>query len=360
MEIKYQVHNGNGNGHHSKNGNGHVEHNNGNGNGNGHTVLLNQDRFSVLESEKPRLFFSQQEVIEKSGIRKNILLFMLFLLASVYISSIQISSSVTDRNAMLVPFERTDLTSPKDGFLSEVFVKEGEAVKKSQLLMKVIATHDQYLLSGSVLEVEMIKRELEASRIELKISILKLRDVKSLKILGSVNKQAIEEAFLLYQLQYKKLESLQMKLKQAAANATFLKTNLQVGEIRAPYDSIVISDTKLKEKAFVKEGEFLLTLTGPGSVLEFTLNEEDYPRISVGSKARIKFYAFPEEIYAGEVIGFQTSAEGYSKSFIRKRTIKVLIQCEHLPQTIRNGMSAKVTIKAAPKNIVGRIYHEIF
>ncbi len=351
MEIKYQVHNGNGNGHHSKNGNGH---------GNGHAVLLNQDRFSVLESEKPRLFSSQQEVIEKSGIRKNILLFMLFLLASVYISSIQISSSVSDRNAMLVPFERTDLTSPKAGFLSDVFVKEGEAVKKNQLLMRVVATHDQHLLSGSVLEVKMIKRELEASRIELKISILKLRDLKSLKILGSVKKQAIEEAFLLYQLQYKKLESFQMKLKQAEANATFLKTNLRVGEIRAPYDGIVISDTKLKEKAFVKEGEFLLTVVSPSSILEFTLNEEDYPRISKGSEARVKFYAFPEKIYVGKVIGFKISAEGYSKSFIRKRTIKVLIQCADLPRSIRNGMSAKVRIEAAPKNIVGRIYHEIF
>ncbi len=360
MEIKYQVHNGNGNGHYSKNGNGHVKDNHGNGNGNGHTVLLNQDRFSVLESEKPRLFSSKQEVIEKSGIRKNILLFMLFLLASVYISSLQISSSVTDRNAMLVPFERTDLTSPKDGFLSKVLVKEGETVKKSQLLMRVMAANDKHLLSGSVLEVEMIKRELEVSRIELKISVLKLKDVKSLKTLGFVKKQAIEEAFLLYQLKQKKLESLQVKLKQVEANVTFLKANLRMGEIRAPYEGVVISDTKLKEKAFVKEGEFLLAVTSPGSVLEFILSEEDYPRVSVGSAARIKFYAFPEEIYAGEVIGFKTSAEGYSKSFIRKRTIKVLIQCEHLPRTIRNGMSAKVTIKAAPKNVVGRIYHEIF
>ncbi len=356
MEIKYQVHNGNGNGHHSKNGNGHL----GNGNGNGHTVLLNQDRFSVLESEKPRLFSSQQEVIEKSGIRKNILFFVLFLLVSVYVSSIQVSSSVSDRNATLVPFSRTDLTSPKDGFLSDAFVKEGETVKKNQLLMKVLSPNDQHLLSASELEVEMIKRELEASRIELKISILKLRDVKSLKSIGSVKKQAIEETFLLCQLKQKKFESIQMKLKQAEANAIFLKTSLQVGEIRAPYDGTVISETKLKEKSFVKEGEFLLTVANPSSVLEFTLNEEDYPRISEGSKARIKFYAFPEEIYAGDVIGFKSSAEGYSKSFIRKRTIKALIQCEYLPRTIRNGMSAKVTIKAAPKNLVGRIYHEIF
>ncbi|GEM_PF-1174253 len=360
MEIKYQVHNGNGNGHYSKNGNGHVKHNNGNGNGDGHTALLDQDRFSVLESEKPRLFSSKQEVIEKSGIRKNILLFMLFLLALVYISSIQISSSVSDRNAMLVAFKRTDLTSPKDGFLSNVFVKEGERVEKNQLLMKVASIEGKHHIAESLLEVEAIKRELQASRIELKISILKLRDVKSLKILGSIKKQAVEEAFLLYQLKQKKLESLQMKLKQAEANATFLQTNLRVGDIRAPYEGVVISDTKLKEKAFVKEGEFLLTVTGPSSVLEFALSEEDYPRISIGSKSRIKFYAFPEEIYAGEVIGFKSSADSYSKSFIRKRTIKALIQCTDLPRSIRNGMSAKVTIEAAPNNILRRIYHELF
>ena len=350
--------NGNGNGH--KNGNGHHDnHQNGNGH-NGHSTLLTEDRFQHLESIKPRLFPSKEEVIEKTGIRRNLLLFILFLVAAVYISSLPLSSSVTDRNALVVPIQRTDLTSPKDAFVKKVFFQEGEQVKKGTLLLKVMSSQDQQAVKETRLEVLSLEKELSQAWLESQVWTLRLDEAIRLKKLGSIKPYTFQEALLRSEASQRKVESLIFKLEAARQREHFLREYLKEGDIRASFDGLIISDAKLKEKAFVKQGEFLLTLATQKSQIEFLLKEGDYSRISTGAKARIKFYAFPEDTYEGHVIGIKPFAEPFPKSAVTKHMIKVLIQWDQAPRQIQNGMSAKVSIEAKPKSVLGRIYHEIF
>lgn len=354
--------NGNGNGkHHQSNGNGHKYVPSANGNGNGHDdVLLMEDRFIYLESIKPRLFSSKQEVIAKTGIRKNILFFLFFLTLGAYLTSLPLSTTVVDRRATVVPLQKIEFTSPKDGFLTQVFFKEGEAVKKGDLLYRVESSEDQARLQESEFEIGALEKELAAVGFEAKMISLKLEDAKELKKLGSGRERAVEEVSLLLQAKQARIESLLIKLGQGKVRQAFLKENLSEGEVRAPLDGRVISNSQLKEHAFVKEGEFLMTLAGEGSIMEFGLKEGDYSRISLGSKAKIKFYAFPEETYLGRVIGLRPFAEPYPKSSVNKHVIKVLIEWEKAPKQIQNGMTAKVTIEAKSKSILGRFYHELF
>ncbi len=372
-QIKKQVSNGNGNG----NGNGHVlptngkgngdhdDHRNGNGhhtheNGNGHTTLLTEDRFAYLESVKPRLFPSQEEVIGKTGIRRNLLLFILFLVAAIYISSLPLSSSVTDRNALVVPIQRTDLTSPKDGFVRKVFFQEGEQVKKGALLVEVMSSQDEKALREGKLEVLSLEKELSQVWLESQVWTLRLDEAVRLKKLGSIKPYTFQEALLRNEASQRKVESLIFKLEAARQRERFLRQYSKEGDIRTPFDGLIISDAKLKEKAFVKQGEFLLTLATQKSQIEFLLKEADYSRISIGAKARIKFYAFPEETYEGHVIGIKPFAEPLPKSGVIKQALKVLIEWDQAPTQIQNGMSAKVSIEAKPKSVLGRIYHELF
>ncbi len=362
-QIIKEMNNGNGNGRKhmsSTNGNGNGKHHHSNGNGNGHDVLLMEDRFQYLESIKPRLFPSKEEVIEKTGIRRNILLFILFLVAAIYISSLPLSSSVTDRKAVVVPIQRTDLTSPKDGFLQKVFFQEGEQVKKGALLVKVTSSQDEKTLRESRLEVLSLEKELSQAWLESQVWTLRLDEAIRLKKLGSIKPYTFQEALLRNEASQRKVESLIFKLEAARQREHFLHQYLKEGDIRAPFDGFVISDAKLKEKAFVKQGEFLLTLATQNSQIEFLLKEADYARISIGAKARIKFYAFPEDTYGGHVIGIKPYAEPLPKSAVTKHMIKVLIRWDQAPNQIQNGMSAKVVIEAKTKSVLGRVYHEIF
>jgi len=357
-QIKKQVSNGNGNGH--KNGNGHHDnHQNGNGH-NGHSTLLTEDRFAYLESIKPRLFPSKEEVIEKTGIRRNLLLFILFFVAAINIFSLPLSSSVTDRNALVVPIQRTDLTSPKDGFVKKVFFQEGDQVKKGTPLLKVMSSQDEKALQESKLEVLSLEKELSQVWLESQVWTLRLDEAIRLKKLGSIKPYTFQEALLRNEASQRKAESLIFKLEAARQKEHFLRQYLKEGDIKAPFDGLIISDAKLKEKAFVKQGEYLLTLATRKSQIEFLLREADYSRISIGAKARIKFYAFPSDTYEGHVIRIKPFAELLPKSVAVKHMIKVLIRWDQAPRQIQNSMGAKISIEAKPKSVLGRVYHEIF
>lgn len=354
------THNGNGNGN-GKNGNGHLHAHLGNGhNGNGHDVLLAPDRFEQLDLLKPRLFPSSERVIKETGIRRNLLLFILFLLSAVYVASLPLSSTTVDRNALVTPHQRTDLTSPKDGFVRSLLVDEGQTVKKGELLLKVESLRDRNSLRETRLEVFSLERELSVAWTEAQIASLKLDEAIQLKKLGSVKDFVVQEAFLRNQASQRKVESLIFKLEQAREKERFLKKAIGEGELRAPFEGVVISDPKLKEKAFVKEGEFLITLARQGSQLECLIKEGDYSRISIGGKAKIKFYAFPEAHYEGRVVGIKPFGEALHKPGIQRRAVKVLVEWERAPEEIRNGMSAKVAIEAKPQSFLGRFYHELF
>jgi hypothetical protein len=109
----------------------------------------------------------------------------------------------------------------------------------------------------------------------------------------------------------------------------------------------------------VQKGEFLLTIASRNSFLEVALKEMDYSRIHVGSKAQIKFYAFPKKKHNGRVIGFKHFAQPYVKTGVNRHSIKAFIQASEPLPHIQNGMSAKVTIEANSESILGRFYHEI-
>lgn len=141
---------------------------------------------------------------------------------------------------------------------------------------------------------------------------------------------------------------------------SFLKKRIHEGEIRAPFKGKIISDIGLREKSFVKEGNFLFTLASEDSLVEMLIQEGDYSRIELGAHARVKFYAFPEKTYEGLVTGFKPFAEPLPKSGITRHAVKVLIRLNSIPSHIQNGMSAKVTLEVKPQSFLRRFYHETF
>ena len=344
---------GNGNG----NGNGH--HPNGNGNGNGHKLLVPEDRFAAIDLEKPRLFISREEVIKKTGILRNFLFTFFILIAFGFAGLLPLSSSVTDPDAVVAPVRRTDLASPKDGFITQVFFKEGEEVKRGDLLLKVESKQEKAACRQARLEALALAKAISRERAEARILVLKLAEAGRLKAMGSLKDQAFEEARLLLEAKQAGIESLKFRVLQARERVIFLNSILREGAIRAPFDGRVISDTQLKEKAFVKQGDFLVTLASRDSAVEFLLKETDYSRVALGRRARIRFYAFPGKSWEGRVVGFKPFAQALPKSGITRHAVKVLIRYEKTSFSIQNGMSAKVTLEAAPQSFLRRICGEL-
>jgi multidrug resistance efflux pump len=342
----------NGNG----NGNGHS---NGNGHGTSQGVYLPKDRFSAVELTKPRLFPSKGEVVRKTGIWKNLLFFILILsAASAWFATP--FSTVKDAEAVVVPARRVDFASPRDGFVERVFFKEGDFVKLGTPILLVESPEDEIQLSEATLEVEALGEEILAEEDEAQLLSLELQDAKELLAMGSAKTQTVEEARLKLVSKKKRIQALETRLAQARMHLEGLREKIRQGEIRSPFNGRIISDTGVKEASFVKAGEFLFTLASEDSLVEVLLKEADYARIEAGSKARVKFYAFPETTYEGEIIGFKHFAEPLPKSGIARNAVKALVRLNSIPSRIQNGMSAKVTLEAKQESLLRRYYHELF
>jgi membrane fusion protein (multidrug efflux system) len=120
----------------------------------------------------------------------------------------------------------------QSGYLETVPVKEGQAVKKGDVLFKVSPNLYQAKLDAQLAEVKVAQIELENTR----------------KLFNQ--KKVAEQQVALFEA----------RLKRAQAVAKLAEAELNFATVRAPFDGLV-GPLKQQEGSFVKEGDVLTTLS---------------------------------------------------------------------------------------------------
>jgi len=120
----------------------------------------------------------------------------------------------------------------QNGYLEEVLIKEGQAVKQGDVMYKIIPTLYQARLDAELAEAQLAQIELNNSQKLFEEKVVSIQDVA---------------------LQQAKLDKAKAKAKLAAAELNFTI-------VRAPFDGIV---DRLHEQqgSLIKEGEILTTLS---------------------------------------------------------------------------------------------------
>lgn len=123
----------------------------------------------------------------------------------------------------------------ENGYLEEIPVREGQSVKKGEVLFKVVPT--------------LYKAKLDAELAEAKLAQIEFNNTKSLYEKGVVSVQEVALA--------------QAKLDKANAKANLAQAELGFTIVRAPFDGII---DRLHEQqgSLIKEGDVLTTLSDNG------------------------------------------------------------------------------------------------
>ena len=141
-----------------------------------------------------------------------------------------------------------NVRASKNGHLTEIGVREGQAVKKGDLMFKIAPTVNQAKLDAELAELQIAQLEFN--------NVKKLSEQKTV----SQNEVALHGA----------------KLAKAQANANLAKAELNSTNVVAPFDGII---DRLHEQvgSFVKEGDILTTLSD-NSVMRvyFNVPENQY------------------------------------------------------------------------------------
>jgi membrane fusion protein (multidrug efflux system) len=141
-----------------------------------------------------------------------------------------------------------ELRAQEKGFLQNIYVDEGQAVKAGQLLFRIMP---------KMYEAELLKAQAEEKAIEIE-----LQNTKTLSDKNIVSKNELALAHA--------------KLDQAKAEVAMAKLHLSFTEIRAPFDG-TIDRIPLKLGSLVDEGELLTSLSDNSQVFAyFNVSEPDY------------------------------------------------------------------------------------
>ncbi|MFD1602606.1 efflux RND transporter periplasmic adaptor subunit [Flavobacterium artemisiae] len=151
-----------------------------------------------------------------------------------------------------------EIRAQEKGFLQNIYVDEGQFVKKGQLLFKIMP---------NMYQSELLKAQAEQKSTEIELQNSKLLADKNI-----VSKNELSVA--------------QAKLQSAKAEVALAKLHLSFTEIRAPFDG-TIDRIPLKLGSLIDEGELLTSLSDNSQMFAyFNVSEPEYISYETNIKDR--------------------------------------------------------------------------
>jgi len=246
--------------------------------------------------------------------------------------------SLVSTNGKVEPIQNQNFEShsPIATTVKRILVKEGDHVRKGQLLLQLddddiraqaaralaqvkSAQADQAALrnSGTQEEVLTLQSQMVKARSALDVAQRNLESLRRLQQQGAASPGEVRQAedtlqraqadfSLLEQKQkerYSQPEAARIEAQTSGAQAAYdaAEDALRKSSVRAPFDGIVYS-LPVKSGAFVQNGDLLLQEADLTKVLvRAFVDEPDIGRLQVGQKVEIAWDALPGRIWTGKV-----------------------------------------------------------
>jgi HlyD family secretion protein len=264
-------------------------------------------------------------------------------------------------------YERVNVKAKTNGSILAILVKEGQPVKKGDLLARIdnpVVAYDlrrgQADLSAATAQaganapqVASLRAQADAISADLATSRADLTRTEALAQSGTVAAAELDRArshvlqlegqLASNQAQQRALRiDLNANAARQAAQVQSLATRVSDTEVRAPLDGVVLAkNVDLGEVVAVNQTLFKVGDTRD-LILEVSVDEADVARVheSPPSAAAVSLYAFSREVFQGKVIEVLPDANRDRKSFLAK------VRLDKRPEGMRSGMSAEVNIIA--------------
>ncbi len=234
------------------------------------------------------------------------------------------------------------------GRVQEILVKEGDAVKQGELLLRL----DPATTRADVaqLEAAMQQSRLAIERQQVQLATLETR----LKRYQQLRDQAVIDANTFDDIQSQRdlarveLDSSRQSLKQTEAQLNRSRELLAKTELRAPITgkvtqlTIKTGETAVPSVTSIAGSDLMVIADTSNRYAEVNVNETDVARVAVGQEARIVPAAFPDSSWRGVVETVAVSPRqvaGQGKSY----PVKIRLE-ESADQNFHTGMSARAEI----------------
>ena len=267
-------------------------------------------------------------------------------------------TQIVSANGNINPVEKVILRPEVTSEVVELPVKEGDVVKKGQLLIRLkpeqyIARRNKAKASLSFSQASL--KEREASLAEVEANYKRAKDLFEKQLVSESELESAKSAFLRTESQ---IEGQKSSVLQAEENYKDARVELAKTAIYAPLDgTISVLNVEKSERVLgssFSQGTHLMTVADLNSMEAVVeVDENDVVLISVGDTASIEIDAFKDQKFKGVVTQIGNSAKttglGSQNEVVN---FDVEIRLLDLNDRIRPGMSCDAEISTETKSDV--------
>jgi len=285
------------------------------------------------------------------------------------ISELDITETVS-ATGKIQPEIEVKLSSEVSGEIIELPVREGHAVEKGDLLVKINPDLYQSSLQRSQAGYQNIQASLAQSKASLKQAKANYDRNKTLFDKGVISKSEWDAIVSEYEMAQASKESAYYNVQSAAASVNEAKDNLGRTTIYAPMSGTISKlDAELGERVVGTQqmaGTEILRVANLAEMeVEVEVNENDIVKIAVGDSAIVEVDAYLGKEFQGVVTEISNSAaDNLTADQVTNFEVKVKILKKSYQELIegkpenyspfRPGMTATVDIiTSKKKNIIG-------
>jgi len=268
--------------------------------------------------------------------------------------SIQASVLASGR---LVYEQQAKLTTEEIGRVTQIYVAEGDRVKKGQLVLQIDdqrlrAAAEQNEAAQRVQEIAIQRQQLQVEN--LRTQFARMRELHERKLIDDDKFETASKNLDIAQVD---LDSSRESLSQYKAQLVQARDHLAKTSVYSPMDGTVTTlDIKVGETAIASStnipGSNLMTIANPDTMLaEVNVDEADIANIEPGQQARVFAIAFPDTAVEGSVQSIAVSAKVAEGRQGLSFAVKIKLT-DTKGVNLRPGMSCRAEVFAATRDRV--------
>jgi HlyD family secretion protein len=250
----------------------------------------------------------------------------------------------------LVFRQEVQLSAEVIGKVAAVLVKEGEPVKRGQIVLKL----DPTVYVAEVAQQEASRRNaaiaIERAQINLANQERNLDRTGQLYKAKYIDISKYDDAVHQVDVAKVDLRASRESLEQANAMLSQSREHLAKTEVRAPIDGtatavpIKIGETAVASATGIA-GSSLMTIADVGSIMaEVNVDEADIARVAVGQQAKVFPAAYPDQPLTGRVESVAMAPKVTLGAAAQGRSYVVKLRLDDPKLALRSGMTCRVEI----------------
>lgn len=315
------------------------------------------------------------KTVKKRKSKKKLIIFiilgviLILIIASVIISGskekliVVQTEKVSRRNitqtvsgtGVINPETKVDISAEVSGEIIQLPVKEGQIVKKGELLVKIKADIYTERLNQQRASINYSQSMVEVAENNLKKAELELQRIEQLYNSGLVSQSDLDNARIAYDVALSQVKSANANVRQNVAMYRQSGQDLSKATIRAPMNGTVTKlNSELGEKVVGTQtmaGTTIMTISDLSVMdAEIEISETDITFVKIGDTADVEVDAFPDRIIKGVVYEISNSAKQKGVG-TQEQIINFIVNIRILDQDIelKPGMSCNAEIKVQSK-----------